>query len=207
MRRSMREWWFACADRLRNLDPDHRMFVVMVIVGIAAAGLIVITAPSPLKTPTLDPPDATQQPQTNIASFTNRAAGYGFRYPTAWNIAEREAATDLSSPTGRILLSFGVSSSDALARIVRRVERFKFATVESIGTSRERIDGARAFLSAGLTQTRTGRAIRFLAIAVDGELGAYTISVAVPAHANPQRVLPKVERIISSFQTTPRYVA
>ena len=210
LRRTLREWWFACSDPLRNLDPDKRLLIVLVIVGMAGAGLIVITAPSPstpLKGPSLNLPDAPQQPETKIASFTNGAAGYGFRYPAAWNIVERGAATQLASPTGKIMLSFGVSSADALARVARRLVRLNFSTVESIGTSRERIDGARAFLSAGLTQSQIGPSTRFLAIAVDAEPGSYTISVVVPAHANPDRVLPKVERIIASFETYPRYLA
>jgi hypothetical protein len=207
MQRPVREWWRVRAQRVRHLDPAERALLVTVIIGIAAAGLFVITADSSLKTPKLTFPDAAQEPRTNIVSFTNGAAGYGFRYPTAWSIVELGTASYLSSPNDRIRLSFGVSSSDALARAVTRVQRFTFATVEPIGTSSERIDDARALLSAGLTQSWSGRAIRFLAIAVDGERHTYTIRVAVPAQVNPGRVLPQVERIVSSFQTYPRDVA
>lgn len=43
--------------------------------------------------------------------------------------------------------------------------------------------------------------MRFLEISVGAEPRAYAITIVVPASADPGKVLPRVEAIVSSFET------
>jgi preprotein translocase subunit Sec61beta len=210
-RRSVHDSMSAGVDRLRDQDKAETVVMIgafVIVVVVAAIALFLPSEDQPADTLTINPPGGLQQPETNMVSFTNDRAGYGFAYPEGWSISERGTVTWIGSPNGRINVSFGISSSDRLERVAGRLaESASVEDIESIGTSRRRIGGARAFLSAGITHDETGRAIRFLAMAVDGERRTYTILVDVPVSVDPGRVLPMVERVVTSFETSDRDAA
>jgi hypothetical protein len=75
---------------------------------------------------------------------------------------------------------------------------------ELIGTTRETIAGSPSLLASGTTTDESGRPVRFLAIAVRGDAHNYAITIVVPAGSNPSRVLPRVERLVASFEIPDR---
>jgi hypothetical protein len=52
---------------------------------------------------------------------------------------------------------------------------------------------------SGTADDPLGRSIRFLVIAIPGEQPTHAISIVVPAHSAPSRMLPRLERIVASF--------
>ena len=52
---------------------------------------------------------------------------------------------------------------------------------------------------SGTADDRVGRSIRFLVIAIPGERPTHGISIVVPAHSAPSRMLPRLEHIVASF--------
>jgi len=112
----------------------------------------------------------------------------------------------VASPSGDVVLSFGVTFTDGLKDVTTRMVRSLPATQHEIGTNRQRIAGAPAFLRSGMTRDESGRAIRYLAIAIDGDSRKYTILITVPARGDPEQLLATVERIVTSFGISNDYV-
>jgi hypothetical protein len=52
---------------------------------------------------------------------------------------------------------------------------------------------------SGTADNQLGRSIRFLVIAIPGDQPTHTISITVPANSTPSRMLPRLERIVASF--------
>jgi hypothetical protein len=72
--------------------------------------------------------------------------------------------------------------------------------VELIGLRRELIDSSRSLMVSATATDDAGRSVRILAIAIRGEPRNYAISILVPRHSDPARVLPLIEEIVSSFE-------
>jgi hypothetical protein len=67
-----------------------------------------------------------------------------------------------------------------------------------LDTAWQQVAGHRSFLVSGVADDQ-GRSIRFLVIATPGERSTHTISIMVPAQSAPSRMLPRLERIVASF--------
>jgi hypothetical protein len=138
---------------------------------------------------------------------TNLVGGYAFTYPRTWTVEELGAETDLASPDGETVLSFGSGATlqvgdgggehpgdqDLLGSFGSIVEP------SVLGTAWQQVAGHRSFLVSGTADDRVGRSIRFLVIAIPGERPTHAISIVVPAHSAPSRMLPRLERIVASF--------
>jgi hypothetical protein len=161
------------------------------------------SAPSPNLSASPASPEGPEQQQP--VRFTNHAGGYLFSYPDAWQLTKEGDFSRLESPTGRIVVAFGVSLADRLELVSKRLVRSRFGPAGEgriIGITRQRIAGAPAVLNSGLTRDETGRLIRYLAIAIDGDSRAYTILITVSGRADPEHVLRTVEEIVTSFEAS-----
>ena len=154
-------------------------------------------------TPRPPPRPAQQGPLVH----TNLRGGYAFTYPRAWTVEQEGAETELASPDGETVLSF--ASGDTLQvgdgggehpgdqDLLRSLGSIVEPSV--LGTEWQQVAGHRSFLVSGTADDPVGRSIRFLVIAIPGERPTHTISIAVPAHSAPSRMLPRLERIVASF--------
>ena len=138
---------------------------------------------------------------------TNLLGGYAFTYPRTWTVVELGAETHLASPDGETVLSFGSGETlwvgdgggeqpgdqDLLGSLGSIVEP------SVLGTAWQQIAGHRSFLVSGTADDPVGRSIRFIVIAIPGEHPTHIISIVVPAHSAPSRMLPRLERIVASF--------
>jgi hypothetical protein len=138
----------------------------------------------------------------------NSVGDYAFTYPPAWDVAQAESLTRLESPSGDIVMSFGLgspgdiatSSNRLLSSILDEEGNDPSSNQRLIGTTWERIAGSRSLIVSGMTTDATGRSMRFLAITVRGVPRNYSISVLVPARSGPTRILSTIEEIVSSFE-------
>ena len=138
---------------------------------------------------------------------TNLLGGYAFTYPRTWTVEQEGAETELASPDGETVLSFGsgetlqvgdgggepTGDQDLLRSLGSLVEP------SVLGTEWQQVAGHRSFLVSGKADDPVGRSIRFLVIAIPGERPTHTISIVVPAHSAVSRMLPRLERIVASF--------
>ena len=160
-------------------------------------GNVFIPAPGP-------PP---QPAQGGPLVHTNLVGEYAFTYPRTWTVVELGADTDLASPDGETVLSFGspetlqVGDGGGEQPGHQDLLRSLGSIVEPsvLGTAWQQVAGHRSFLVSGTADDPVGGSIRFLVIAIPGEHPTHIISIVVPAHSAPSRMLPRLERIVASF--------
>jgi hypothetical protein len=137
----------------------------------------------------------------------NLLGGYAFAYPRAWTVVEAGTQTELASPDGETVVSFSSGEAPLVGDGVGELSRGK-ALLRSaglivepsvLGTAWQQVAGHRSFLVSGTADDPLGRSIRFLVIGIPGERPTYAISIVVPADSDPSRMLPRVERIVASF--------
>ena len=161
------------------------------------SGILHVPAPGPPPLP------AQRRPLVH----TNLLGGYAFTYPRTWTVEEEGAETELASPDGETVLSFGSGETlqvgdgggehpgdqDLLRSLGSIVEP------SVLDTAWQQVAGHRSFLVSGRADDPLGASIRFLVIAIPGEQPTHAISIVVPAHSAPSRMLPRLERIVASF--------
>ena len=160
-------------------------------------GIVHVPAPGP-------PP---RSAQGGHLVHTNLLGGYSFTYPQTWTVEEEGAETELASPDGETVLSFGSAETLQVGDgggehpgdqdLLRSLGSIAEPTV--LGTAWQQVAGHRSFLVSGTAHDPIGRSIRFLVIAIPGERPTHTISIVVPAHSAPSRMLPRLEPIVASF--------
>lgn len=192
-------------DWLHDHDPVQSFVLIAGFLIVAAAPVIVVLITSP-PTSSDDPPVSAPQIQPappSIVDYTNVAAGYGFRYPSTWELSEAGTSARLESPGGNTVISFGFGDPgelDAASEGLLEAMPGSGGSQELIGTTRERIAGYPSLLASGTATDASGRPVRFLGIAVRGDVQNYAISIVVPADSDPSRVLPRLERVVASFE-------
>jgi hypothetical protein len=160
-------------------------------------GLIPVPAPGPPPLP------AQRAPLVH----TNLLGGYTFAYPRTWTVEEEGAKTELASPDGETVVSFGSGETLQVGDgggehpgdqiLLRSLGSIIEPSV--LGTAWEQVAGQRSILVSGTADDPVGRSIRFLVIAIPGDQPTHTISITVPANSTPSRMLPRLERIVASF--------
>jgi len=138
---------------------------------------------------------------------TNLLGGYTFTYPRTWTVEEEGAETELASPDSETVVSFGSGETlqvgggggehPADQDLLRSLGSIVQPSV--LGTAWQQVDGRRSFLVSGTADDPVGRSIRFLVIAIPGERPTHAISIVVPAQSSPSQMLPRLERIVASF--------
>jgi hypothetical protein len=207
LRPTLRRWSDSAADWLyqRKFAEPIIFGVCLVVSAALVAGAFLMTSASTTRAPPADVSESPKRPERQPIQFVNQAGGYSFAYPQTWDLTQEAAVSRLESRTARIVVTFGVSFANRLERVTTRMVRSRFGPTgegKMIGTGRQRIAGAPAFLNSGMTRDETGRPTRYLAIAIDGDSRTYTILITVPAHADPEMVLTPVERVVTSFETS-----
>jgi hypothetical protein len=138
---------------------------------------------------------------------TNLLGGYAFTYPRTWTVEEEGAETELASPDRETVVSFGSGETlqvgdgegehPADQDLLRSLGSIVQPSV--LGTAWQQVDGRRSVLVSGTADDPVGRSIRFLVIAIPGERPTHAISIVVPAQSSPSQMLPRLERIVASF--------
>jgi hypothetical protein len=208
IRRAARRARNAALDWLLDHDPFELILLALGFLVVAATPILIIVAtaggPSEDDLADISPPGEEAPPNpVDVANLTNVAGGYAFSYPSTWVVSEAGTSTQLESPSGDIVVSFGLGTALGLeAESARLLESAAVPgdDLALIGTSRERIGGSPSFLASGTSTDETGRRVRFVAIAIRGEPRNYAISIVVSAGLDATRVLSRVERIVGSFE-------
>jgi hypothetical protein len=210
-------WFSGTSRRLRYGYRDYapQLFSLILCSLLVASFFVLIRAspgqdsepggivPVPVPAPGPPPLPAQRGPLVH----TNRLGGYTFTYPRTWTLEDEGAETELASPDGETVLSF--ASGDTLQvgdgggehpghqDLLRSLGSIDEPSV--LGTAWQQVAGHRSFLVSGTAHDQVGRSIRFLVIAIPGEQPTHAISIMVPAHSAPSRMLPHLERIVASF--------
>ena len=181
---------------------DHAREVFLAFWAVAAAGALVLAA---LLGPQGEPQTSfvPSQPVQRELEFTNVLGGYGFSYPSNWDIWQAGMYTRLESPNGDTVLSFrrkrGPWGEDTSADLLGWMTESLSGPLV-VGRTWERIAGIQSFLLSGTGRDLVGRRVRFLAIALPGQRPRHQISIVVPADSDPSSMLERVEAIVSSFE-------
>jgi hypothetical protein len=184
------------------LDHYRGVSVFLALWAVALAGALVLAA---LLAPQGDPLTSLipSQPVQRELEFTNVPGGYGFSYPSNWDIRQAGTYTELESPNGDTVLSFrrtgGPWGEDTSTDLLGWMTESLYSPVV-LGTTRERIAGIQSFLLSGTGRDLVGRRVRFLAIALPGQRPRHLISIVVPADSDPSSMLERVEAIVTSFE-------
>jgi hypothetical protein len=185
---------------------DEHDSVRTIVVGLAVLGPVAAIAllVRPDSVPDGPEPTRAPEPDRRMVEYVNAAGGYGFVVPSTWTLEEDGPTTRIENPSGRIVVSFGPGSAGTLAEASARLLRslpVGPSERELIGRRRDRIGGAPSLLVSG-TGRSGDRAVRFLAITVHAgpPTRNLAITISVPARSDPERVLPRLEEIVSSFR-------
>ena len=198
-----RKTWDPVLDWLESHDLALTLGSIVLLV--VSAGAILLSATldrGPDNTESQPLPDRPESVQGPI-EYVNVGQGFGFTSPDAWEIREGERLTRIQNPSGRIVVSYRLGGSgDLEAESSRLLASLATAhpDLELIGKRRELIDGLRSLLVSGTATDGAGRSVRLLAITIQAEPRNYAISIVVPGHSDPARVLPRIEEIVSSFE-------
>lgn len=199
-----RKTWDPALDWLESHDLALTLGSIVLLV--VSAGAIFVSATLDRGEPSgtgsqrpLVQPEAVQGP----IEYVNVGEGYGFTYPGAWEIRVGERFTRIQNQSGRIVVSSRLGGSgDLEAESSRLLASLATAhpDLELIGKRRELINGSRSLLVSGTATDEAGRSVRLLAITIKAQPRNYAISIFVPSHSDPARVLPLIEEIVSSFE-------
>jgi hypothetical protein len=200
--RTFRRWRYGAIEWFNDGDRFGKALVLLTV--LLAVGFLALTPRSTTHAPFLRPSEGPIQAGSPQIPSQNRDGGYRFSYPSTWNLREEGARSRVESPSGDVVLSFGVSFTDGLGDVTTRMVRALPGSHHEIGTNRQRIAGAPAFLRSGITRNESKGLIRYLAIAIDGGSRRYTILITVPASGDPEELLSTVERIVASFGISSR---
>jgi hypothetical protein len=201
VRRAARRVTDPALDWIADHDSTQ-LFVSVVGVLLVATTVFVILADRSAE-PLIGVAPPVEQPKTVSVTYENPIGGYGFTYPSSWELTESGARSRLQSPNRGIVLSFGMGSAGGLAETTTRlVESLGGppSDQELIGTRWDEIGGSRSLLTSGIGEDEVGRPVRYLAVAIRGEPVNYAISIIVPVGSSPSRLLPILEEIVTSFQ-------
>ena len=157
----------------------------------------------------VDRPDSTDQAQTEgslargYVEHVNRGGGYRFIYPQTWRLRDNGRTTRVTSPDGTIGLSFRPRPEGERGLSPSSLRPFdpELTHERVIGSRWELIGGSLSLLVGGTATEASGRRVRFLEISVGAEPHDYAITIVVPFASDPAKVLPRIEAIVSSFET------
>jgi hypothetical protein len=200
--------------RSRYRDYALQLFGLTILCSVLTAGVVIEasldrnTEPGGIvqvPVPAAGPPPLPAQRGPLV--HTNLLGGYAFTYPRTWTVDEEGEETELASPDGETMLSFGSGETLQVGErggdlpgdqdLLRSLGKIVEPSV--LDTAWQQVAGHRAFLVSGTADDPVGRSIRFLVIAIPGEPATHTISIVVPAHSAPSQMLPRLERIVASF--------
>ena len=211
------EWFLRMSSRIRSGYRDHalQLFGLTILCSVLTAGVLLIGAylgrdsePGGIVHAPVPSPESPSLPaQRGPLVHTNLLGRYAFTYPRTWTIEEEGAETQLASPDGGTVLSFdsgetlpvenGGGEHPGEQDLLRSLGTIVDASL--LDTAWEQVAGHRSLLVSGTADDPVGRSIRFLVIAIPGERATHTISIMVPEHSAPSRMLPRLERIVASF--------
>ena len=192
-------------DWIDDRDPTQLFVSIagcLLIVG-STVFVILAASPEPPIERLIGPTGWIHQPTQSAVAYRNPAGGYGFTYPASWELIESGERTRLESPSGGVVLSFGIGTSGGLRATTSRLTGSLVGSPsdqELIGSRQDVIGGSRSLLTSGIAESLYGRPVRFLAVAIQGEPDNYGISIVVPLGSNPSRLLPILEGIVTSFE-------
>jgi hypothetical protein len=193
----------ALAEVLDWLDEHDSIRAILVSLSILVPVALIAFLLRPEPATEAPVPPAGEEPDRRTVEFVNAAGGYGFVVPSSWALREDGVTTRIESPSGRIRASFGPGPAGTLAEASAQLLRSLGGSErELIGSRRDRIGDASSLLVSGTARDDAGRLVRFLAITIRSKPGAgnLAITITVPARSDPDRVLPRLEAIVSSFR-------
>lgn len=139
------------------------------------------------------------EPGTHV----NEVGGYSFRPPEGWTVRDRGSVSELSSPDGVIVVSFGSGRPGSLwgaAEALLDSIRHGYREVRVGALEPTHVDRRPAVVGTGDLQNDAGVRVRFLGLAIRVAGENRVIAVFVSQPADPAKVLPEVERVIESFE-------
>jgi hypothetical protein len=183
-----------------------RPYVAEVTVGLLGGGALILLlsalyGSAPRSTTEgrneLSAPDLAE-PGTHV----NEVGGYSFKPPEGWTVRDRGSASELSSPDGVVVVSFGSGRQGSLwdaAEALLDSIRHGYREVRVGALEPTHVDRRPAVVGTGGLRNAAGIRVRFLGVAmrVAGENRVIAVFVSQPA--DPAEVLPVVERVIESF--------
>lgn len=147
---------------------------------------------------------SSEGPSAAALRVVNQRGGYVFMRPAEWNVTTNGARTELRSPGGNVLFSFGPAPDGALPdAATAAINRYSPDLVEmNIVSSYEETtqQGLRTWVVGGTGEGSEGRIDRFLAVSVEAPGGNRAIIVRFASGPVVLDVLPDIRRVISSYR-------
>jgi hypothetical protein len=178
-----------------------RSLTLLIVLG-AAAALIFLLQPSESNRPSSR---ETPSPSSSLV-HENRAAGYSFAYPRAWNVDRAGTVSTATSPGRDAIVSFGSHMPEAdLLQTARRLTTLVSRTYGGVrmGAPRmEAINGELAVVTHGRATNRAGEKLRFLVAAIHGPTRTFG-AVGFAEASTPVGLHEAVVDVVRSFQVRP----
>jgi hypothetical protein len=178
----------------------------LVLIGASLAILVIAAIYSPGQRVGTGQPSDIQigaDPDVVQGLHVNQLGGYAFAPPPEWVVRDRGSASELISPEGDVVVSFGTGRPGSLrdaAQALLETIRDTYAGVRAGALQATEVGARPAFVASGGLTGPSGTRVRFLgmSIRIGGENRVIGVFVSQPADA--AEVLPVVERVIGSFR-------
>ncbi|MGH2631131.1 MAG: hypothetical protein ACRDHI_11325 [Actinomycetota bacterium] len=140
---------------------------------------------------------------STLVRHENAEGGYAFRHPSGWAVVDRSTGTELSSTSEQVSISFEVTSEPRIGVAAESIARtfsggWTDVVVEPLQS--RKVAAFDAISISGTGTDDSGRALRFLVIAVEGGTRNFAIRVVVPREYDPSATQPQIEEVVSSFE-------
>jgi hypothetical protein len=198
------------ADAYASARRPFRLTGLVGIAGACLLGLVVLVAVLSRSPPSgtgqvQEAPSVASPPLGPPASPThvNELGGYSFEPPAGWAVRDRGSASELTSPDGSVVITFGSGRQgslgvtvDALLDSFRRI----YADVQVEAVERTSIHRWSAVVASGELRNAADTRVRFIGIALRRAGVSRIVAVFVAQPVDPAEVLPVIDRVVGSFE-------
>jgi hypothetical protein len=137
----------------------------------------------------------------------NTAGGYRIHVPAEWSVTQDDRTTNVTSPEGDTLISFGVGRTTGPLPVASTLFFQQVASnyrdVQVFPPDAKKVGPLNALVYGGLGTNKQDAKVRFLAITVESTPNNFGITVFTEANTDPATTLPVVNQIVDSFRKLP----
>lgn len=142
-------------------------------------------------------------PSFRGASYVSSEGGYRFRYPRNWDIEPAGTATEVTSPTMKAIVAFGLAPSGNLRSATRRsvaLIQDQHGDVIVTEVASQQIAGRPARVVDGKATNTQGVRLWFRLVTIAGRNDVFAILAFEAADQSDPKMSPELEDIIDTFR-------
>jgi len=143
-----------------------------------------------------------EAPPMTTTAFVSKSGGFSVRVPSGMTGRRTGSTARFSTDDKQLVVTVGRSTRGTVkatsATLVKQL-RAAYPAVSVLGRRTAKVDGRAALQTYGRAATSKGTKLRFVVLVVKASPRNYVLTTFAAAGADPDRVLPVVDRLANSF--------